>query len=248
MTAFGPLCARFEHADMPRASDAEVLWYRDHLPRDAGSALELMCGYGRLLLPLVEGGASVHGVDASAAMLAECEAELARAALVVPLFRQDIAELNLPFRYGAAFIAGGSFQRLTDVDRARAALTRIRAHLIEPGLLLLDLYVPAERVQRIAAPLVEVRSRPLADGSRIALRSETTMYPEARLARTETRYVHRRGNDLLTEESETLALTWYAPEDLAALVAEAGFRGVAIGASAREEGGDGQAYSISARA
>ena len=53
----------------------------------------------------------MHGVDASAAMLAECEAELARAELSVPLFRQDIAELNLPFRYGAAFIAGGSFQR-----------------------------------------------------------------------------------------------------------------------------------------
>ena len=164
MTAFGPLCARFEHADMPRASDAEILWYRDRLPRDAGSVLELMCGHGRLLIPLVESGAGVHGVDASAAMLAECEAGLARAALVVPLFRQDIAELNLPLRYAAAFIARGSFQRLTDGDRARAALARIRAHLIDPGLLLLDLYVPAERIQRIAAPLVEVRSRPLAAG------------------------------------------------------------------------------------
>ena len=248
MTAFGPLCARFEHADMPRASDAEILWYRDRLPRDAGSVLELMCGHGRLLIPLVESGAGVHGVDASAAMLAECEAGVARAALVVPLFRQDIAELNLPLRYAAAFIARGSFQRLTDGDRARAALARIRAHLIDPGLLLLDLYVPAERIQRIAAPLVEVRSRPLADGSRIALRSETTMYPEARLARTETRYVHRRGNDLLTEESETLALTWYAPDDLAALVAEVGFRDVAIGAPARGGGGEEEAYSISARA
>ena len=156
-------------------------------------------------------------------MLAQCEARLLRASLATTLFRQNVAELNVPFRYGAAFIGGGAFQHLIDIERARAALRRIRAHLIEPGLLLLDLYVPPESAQRIAAPLVEVRSLSLADGSRIALRSETTMYPDARLARTESRYVHRRGHDLLGEETETQALTWYAPDDIVALIRAAGF-------------------------
>jgi len=247
MSAAGFLCALFDSAGEPSASSAELAWYGEQLPRNAGTLVELMCGYGRLLVPLAEAGFSIHGVDESAAMLAECEARLSRASLATTLFRQDVAELNVPFRYGAAFIGGGAFQRLIDVERARAALARIRAHLIEPGLLLLDLYVPPESVQRIAAPLVEVRSTSLSDGSRIALRSETTMYPDARLARTESRYVHRRGHDLLCEETETRALTWYAPDDIVALIRDAGFRDVVVGAAAGEPT-DGQAFSIRAYA
>jgi cyclopropane fatty-acyl-phospholipid synthase-like methyltransferase len=241
----GALRAYFATAENPRASDAEIAWYRAHLQPDAGTSLELMCGNGRLLAPLIEAGMSVHGLDASAPMLAECDARLSAITADATLFRQDISELNVPFRYGAAFIACGSFQSLA-VDRANVALLRIRAHLVEPGLLLLDLYVPSESAQRIAAPLVEVRSATLADGSRIALRSETTMYPDARLARIETRYVHRRGHDLIAEESEAAAVTWYTPDDITALLLDAGYRDVAIGQSPRPDTGD-QTFSVTAR-
>ena len=139
----------------------------------------------------------------------------------------------MPFRYAAAFIAAGSFQLITDPLRARAALVQIRAHLVPPGVLVLDLFVPPEGEQRIAAPLIEVRSVTLDDGTRIALRSETTMYPDARLARTGSRYVHRRGHELLAEETESLALTWYAPEDIVALARAAGFATVDVGPPAR---------------
>jgi len=240
----GALHAHFANAENPRASDAEIAWYRAHL-RPAGTSLELMCGNGRLLVPLIEGGMSVHGVDASAPMLAECQARLSTTAARATLLRQDIGELNVPFRYGAAFIACGSFQSLA-VDRANAALLRIRAHLVEPGLLLLDMYVPSESAQRIAAPLVEVRSATLADGSRIALRSETTMYPDSRLARIESRYVHRRGHDLIAEENENAAVTWYTPDDITALLLDAGFRDVTIGESPQPYAGD-QTFSVAAR-
>jgi hypothetical protein len=180
-------------------------------------------------------------------MLAECESRLLHASAKATLFRQDVADLNVPFRYAAAFIGHGAFQRMIDVERVRSALARIRAHLLPPGLLLLDLYVPAESAQRIAAPLVEVRSTSLPDGSRIALRSETTMYPDARLARTQSRYVHRRGHDLLGEESETLALTWYTPDDVVALVQDVGFRDVAVEAGAQAMA-DGHAFAICAYA
>jgi SAM-dependent methyltransferase len=240
----GALHAHFAYAENPRASDAEIAWYRAHL-QAAGTSLELMCGNGRLLAALIEAGLSVHGVDASAAMLAECRARLSKTAANATLLRQDIGELNVPFRYGAAFIACGSFQSLA-VDRANAALARIRAHLVEPGLLLLDLYVPSESAQRIAAPLVEVRSATLADGSRIALRSETTMYPDARLARIETRYVHRRGHDLIAEENESAAVTWYTPDEITTLLIDAGYRDVTIGESPRPDTSD-QTFSVTAR-
>jgi len=247
MRAYGPLSARFYDADKPHAPAAELAFYAASLPRDAGGVLEPMCGSGRLLVPLAEAGFSVDGADVSAAMLARCEARLAQSAppRAARLFRQDIADLNVPFRYAAAFIGAGSFQLLTDPTRAREALLQIRAHLVDPGVLVLDLFVPSEGDQRIAAPLIEVRSVTLDDATRIALRSETTMYPDARLARTESRYVHRRGPALLAEETESVALTWYTPEDIAALVRAVGFTTVDIGPPARPAA-PGEAFSVRA--
>ena len=73
------------------------------------------------------------------------------------------------------------------------------------------------------------------------------MHPDARLARTASRYVHRRGNDLIGEENETMALTWYAPDDIAALVRAAGFIDVDIGPSPRPTA-DSRTFALTARA
>jgi len=247
LASYGPLCTLFYDADKPAAPDAEVAWYAQHLPRDAGLLLELMCGSGRLLVPLAAQGGKLHGVDSSAAMLASCEARVAARGIEVPLFRQDLTQLNLPFRYAAAFVAVGSFQLITDPGAALLALQRIRAHLVDPGLLLLDMFVPAESELRLGAPLVEVRTVKLEDGSQIALRSESTVYAEARMVRTEYRYAHRRGATRLAEEHEKITITWYDPDEIAALLAEAGYRDVTTGASARG-GTEGTMFSVTARA
>jgi hypothetical protein len=247
VSSYGPLCTLFYDADKPAAPAAEVDRYAQRLPRDAGLLLELMCGSGRLLVPLAAAGFKLHGVDASAAMLASCVARLKASELDAPLFRQDLTQLNLPFRYAAAFVAAGSFQLLTEPGAGLLALQRIRAHLVEPGLLLLDLFVPSESAQRLGAPLVEVRTVKLADGSQIALRSESTMWADARMSRTDYRYAHRRGATRLSEEHESLSLTWYPPQDAVALLEEAGFHDVAIGDLMQQDGAD-TTYSVSARA
>ncbi len=144
-----------------------------------GPSLEVMSGSGRLMIPLMQLGLNVHGADASPAMLASCEARLGAAALTTPLFRQDAVTLNLPFRYAAAFVAAGSFQLLVDPIAAQKALERIRAHLVAPGVLLMDLYVPAEAAHPPGAPVVHVQTVTLPDGTKIARRSETASTPRA---------------------------------------------------------------------
>jgi ubiquinone/menaquinone biosynthesis C-methylase UbiE len=205
-----------------------------------------MCGSGRLLVPLATRGHKMQGVDLSAAMLAQCEARLAARQVTAPLFRQDITQMNLPFRYGCALIAGAAFQLVTDPGAALGALGRLRAHLVAPGILLIDAEVPAAAVQRLGAPLVEVRTVKLADGSQITLRSETTWWADARLVRAEQRFAHRLGAERLAEEHETVTRVWYPPEDLASLVREAGFEDVRIGTSPRTAD-DAETFAIEAR-
>lgn len=246
MPAYQSLCQRFYDADKGYAEDGEVAWYASRLPRDAGPVLDVMCGSGRVLVPLAREGLHVHGVDDSAAMLASCEARLAREGLVAPLFRQDVAALNVPFRYGAAFVAAGSLQLLVDPATMRRALARVRAHLVPPALLLLDLVVPDVALHPPGAPLVEVRSVKLDDGSRITLRSETVVDGAGRRIDMRNRYELRARDAPVLREDETLSLTWLDEDEVRGLLDAAGYADVAILPPAWPRGMRG--FGVSARA
>lgn len=224
MSAYGTLGTLFYDAVRPCACNAEVAWYTAHLPHDAGPVLDAMAGSGRLLVPLLQAGIQVHGVDNSDAMLASCEKRLAAVSRTTRLYRQNIAALNLPARYAAAFIAAGAFQLLADPILALDALLRIRAHLIEPGLLLLDLFVPTQVEHPPGAPIVEVRTVMPGDGVQIGLRSETSFNVDRRRIEVKTRYERRERTAITAREDETRTLTWYSEEEALALVGDAGFR------------------------
>jgi hypothetical protein len=243
--AYRELCQQFYDADKGFASADEVRWYASRLPRDAGPVLEAMCGSGRLLVPLLREGFHVHGADDSAAMLASCEARLKQETFATPLFRQDVATLNLPFRYGAAFVAAGSLQLLVDPARMRRALESLRAHLIPHGLLLLDLGVPDLARHPPGAPLAEVRAVTLADGSRITLRTETTVDAQARRIDMQNRYERRRPGEPAEREDEALVVTWLHEDEVAALLARAGYVEISLLPSAWPRG-DGS-FGVSAR-
>jgi hypothetical protein len=252
MAAYGRLCTLFHDAEKPRATTAEVDWYAERLPRDAGPVLEAMAGSGRLLLPLLERRINVHGVDASASMIASCEARLAAAGLATSLFRQDIVALNLPFRYAAAIVAAGSFQLVADPIAAQKALERIRAHLVAPGLLLMDLYIPAQALHPPGAPEVQVQTVALPDGTKLARRAEVSVDAEGKRIDIRTRYEQRARATITAREDETLALTWYTEDEIVTLLREAGYRDVAFGAPASPVAMDAAAserrYSVSATA
>jgi SAM-dependent methyltransferase len=238
------LPALFRQAAAPADPD-ELAWYDAALPR-SGTVLDLACGTGRLLLPLAAAGRALHGIERTHGALALCEARLRDAGLQPTLMRQSMSALNAPFRYTAAYAARGTFQSLADAKAAREALRRVRAHLVPPGVLLLEVFVPSPTTLRLAAPLVEVRTARLPDGTHIALRSETTTDADARMARSRNRYVHRRGTRRLGEETESATLTWYSRDDIASLLRAEGFGSIEF-ADAPAEGEQADAYRVRAR-
>jgi hypothetical protein len=247
LISFGPLSTEFHDALDPTADDAEIDWYASRLPHDGGPVLEGMCGAGRTLVPLVQRGHHVHGVDSSAAMIGACEAHLKAAGLASTLFRQDLSELNLPFRYAAAFVSGGSFQLLADPLAARLALARLHAHLVPPGLLLIDLAIPQAGLHPPGAPLVEIRAVRVADGARITLRTETFVNADARKLDVRSRFEKRTSSGAIVREDASHARTWYEESDIAALLADAGYADIVIEPSARPSESETR-FAVRARA
>jgi SAM-dependent methyltransferase len=240
------LQARFRADEATAAEGAECDWYRAHLPERA-LVLDAICGSGRLLVPLAAAGVKIHGCDPSAAMLALCEAGLAAAHASAPLYRQDLTVLNLPLRYGAAIVGDAAFQRIVESGGAREALARIRAHLVPPAIAILELEVPAIALHPPGAPVVEIRSRALEDGSRLTARSEIVVDAEARRIAIACRFERRVGAEIREREDEAWALTWYDEDTIRALLSAAGFTAIEIGPSPAPAKADERRFAVVAR-
>src|SRR5512133_400957 len=82
----------------------ELAFYRSIIERNTGPALDVACGVGRLLLPLLEAGLDVDGVDVSVDMLAHARRLADERGLSPALFAQAMHELDLPRRYRTIYI------------------------------------------------------------------------------------------------------------------------------------------------
>lgn len=130
-----------------RRRRVDVRFYRTLLAERGGPVLDLGCGTGRLLVPLLRDGFRVVGVDLSSAMLKRAQARLAglpaatraRAALI----RADMTQLSFKPRFAAAVIAFHGLQHVTN-RRDLARTFRAVASALRPGgWLVFDLFLPA---------------------------------------------------------------------------------------------------------
>lgn len=141
MNTYDPF-ARYYDADFHGYSE-DVPFFRELSRRAGGPILELMCGTGRLLLPLAEDGHPITGVDISPAMLAVARHHLDEAGLSASLIEGDVRSVDLPSHaYTMAFIAVNSFMHLETVRDQLAALDTARRALARRGTLVIDLFNP----------------------------------------------------------------------------------------------------------
>jgi SAM-dependent methyltransferase len=150
-----------------RRRRADVRWYRG-LAREVAAAtgarslqvLELGCGSGRLLIPLVRDGHTVLGVDRSAPMLRRCAERIAapgtlgRAARSrVRLVRADFRRLPLGLvgraapseaasRFPLILCPFNSFMHLYTRQDVEACLAEVRRLLAPDGIFALDVLNP----------------------------------------------------------------------------------------------------------
>jgi SAM-dependent methyltransferase len=127
----------WEHNDY----DVDIPLYQDFARRTGGPILELACGSGRLMIPLLETGERVVGVDSSGPMLERARHALAQAGLLrrAALHEADVRRFTLDERFQLAIYGLDSFGLLLSVDDQLAALQQIHRHLVPGGLLILDL-------------------------------------------------------------------------------------------------------------
>jgi SAM-dependent methyltransferase len=121
-----------------------------------GPVLELGVGTGRIALPLAGRGLTVHGIDASAAMVERLRAKPGGDHIQVTF--GDFADVGVEGEYALVFVAFNTLFALLDQDRQVACFTNVARHLLPGGHFVVEAFVPDlgrfDRNQRVGAELV----------------------------------------------------------------------------------------------
>jgi SAM-dependent methyltransferase len=182
--------------------------------------LDVGCGTGRLLLDYLGQGIDVDGVDNSAPMLGLCRRKAKRLGLTANLYRQSMAELDLPRRYRTIIVPSSSFQLLLDRADAGRALDAFHRQLEPGGTLAMPIIVldkPTEENWTAEAPLE--------DGSTVRRTARATFDPLRRIESTDDVYEVFRNGELIRSERhvrDKATLAW-TPDELRDALEASGF-------------------------
>jgi SAM-dependent methyltransferase len=219
----------FYRSEPPQIA-GDVAFYAKLAHASGGRVLELACGTGRVTLALAERGFDITGIDVSEGMLTMARRKAAACPDAVrdrlTLVHQDMTRLDLPARFGFAFVPFRSFQHLLTIELQRAALAATRRHLVPDGRLALHLFDPRLDLLSGAATLpAEISGADPATGHRFVgeilrtrfdhlaqIRHDVWRYRELNSART-----------VVADETREMALRWTYRHELRHLLELCGF-------------------------
>lgn len=231
---YDSLAAELLYAAMNGSSAEELAFYERHIRANGGPALDLACGTGRHLFPLLEHGLEVHGADASADALQFARMRAKEDQVNPPLYHQRMEELDVPHRYGTIYIPNGSFHLISHRHHAFGALERFRKHLIPGGQLLIEIVAPKEVIDTY-----RLRDAEHPDSWGPAARRggegeiSTTLWTESIDLFEQTLVEKRRydlhvGGQLVRSEDHTLHMRWYAKYEWVMMLESVGFEEIAL--------------------
>lgn len=225
----------------------ELAFFQACIARFGQPALEVACGAGRLLIPMLQSGLDVDGCDLSPDMLAYCCSKAESAGLSPRLYVRPMHALDLPRRYRTitmcdSYALGG--RREQDAGALRACY-----EALEPGgAFVFNHYLPDETTAAAWREWAEAQRRRLpeawpetgnrrqaSDGSELELRSRrVALDPEEQRHTNQIRAALWRDGEQIAEEEHTLQGITYLWDEMLQMLEQAGFRDVSLRAGYTE--------------
>ena len=228
LSSYGKLATEVYDIDKPIGhSFGDVEFYLQRLKSCTGRVLEPAVGTGRVMIPLLEAGIEVEGVDNSPKMLAICRARCAERGLQPVLQERDMRSLSLPERYEAIIIPAGSFLLIERREESLGALKRFREHLVPGGRLILDLELQTDfRMGTISTGTVQTpQGETITVESNVVEVNFLEQYSISHLS-----YEKWREGELVRTEMQRFALRWYGLEEFELVLKSLGFSEVVVSA------------------
>jgi ubiquinone/menaquinone biosynthesis C-methylase UbiE len=222
--------AKYYDCSPMQPDDAE--FYQSRLPSPDSTVLELGCGTGRVLVPLMEHCSYIHGIDISEAMLALCRKKLQ--ALSVSKKRAivqsgDITDLNLGRSFDFITAPFRVFQNLETDEEVEGLFQTVRTHLAPGGTCILNVFRPFLDKEAMATQWVSKKEIPSweapIEGGRVTCHDRRKRIdPEKQVAYTDLVYRRYRGEKLEDEAVLNLLMRYYYANEFVEMIESHGFQ------------------------
>jgi len=202
-----------------RSIGGDIEYYSKKLRYVTGLILEAGVGTGRMIIPLIQQGLKVDGVEISPEMLAKCRANMEKCGVGAELYRQDLTEMSLPNKYDAIIMPTGSFCLLPK-RLVSDVLVSFFKHLNLGGKIVIDLLLPTD----FKKGETESYGYEMSDGTGILF---TSFSEDIDWVTQKTSYIHRyellRDGKILNTEISNFTLYWYGIYEFEMLLGSAGY-------------------------
>jgi len=221
---YGALATEVYELDKPIGhSFGDVEYYIRQLSGVSGRILEPAAGTGRVLIPLLEAGFELEGLDSSPDMLAVCSQHCQDRGLDPVLREADMTTFVQRGAYQAVIIPAGSIALLAGRGAVMQAMAAFRESLVPGGRLIVDVDPP--RPATGPEPARYWRR----DSYLWTLQVMHVGYdPAANQVSSLLRYEKWRDGILLATELQLFRLQQWSLTEFGTLLAEAGFTGVSV--------------------
>lgn len=124
----------------------DVDFYVTRAKQAGGPVLEVGCGTGRILLPTLQAGVEIDGVDVRPSMIEVLRRKASKLGLSPSLTVGDMRDFTMPRKYALVTMPFRVFQHAMTTEDQLKTLRCAREHLDSGGCLLFDLFHPSYEI------------------------------------------------------------------------------------------------------
>lgn len=180
-----------------------------------------MCGSGRFLIPFMEQGFDIFGIDLSVAMLNKLKQKAPNA----KVFQADILEYSSKNRFDYIFISSGSVSLFTDINLCRKILGKIKEMLTPEGKFVFAVDTVADKCSDDNDYKISVTTK-TKEGFDLILKNKNYYDEQSRTQFSPGIYELYNGTELLQSEYMDFQTHLYKFGEMERLLKEIGFTNV----------------------
>ena len=196
-------------------------FWMDLIESYGAPVLELGCGTGKITIPIAEAGFEILGVDNSKSMLEHAREKTRDLEIPIRFAQSDMVDFSLDRKFKTILLPSNNLAHLMDFNQAVSCFARVREHLADEGIFVIDAFVPSLSILTKSPEEEEILSKyedPDGNGE-VVVTAKAVYEADTQIRRVTTVQIMPDGSS--TEGH--LNMRMYFPQELEALLDFAGF-------------------------
>lgn len=226
---YGSLCTEMYEILHEKAPQDELDFYLSYAEKGK-RILEPLCGSGRFLIPFMERGFRISGMDLSEEMLGKLRQKAPDAQVI----QADITEYYSNEKFDYIFISSGSVSLFTDVNLCKRILHKLKELLMPGGKFVFAVDTVADRCPDESDYTVSVKVK-TKEGFDLILKGKSYYDEQSQTQFSPGIYELYQGNELLQSESMDFQTHLYRFGEMEEYLKEVGFPTITTYSSFQKE-------------